>query len=114
MAHVKSGRLKALAITGNKRNKLVPDVPTFAELGYTEVAQPGRYWLMLPKGTPPATVERIRASVLNVLKAPEVQEQLLSMGIDPAPAEREDVAANMRADIDYWKRVVQITGIKTE
>lgn len=114
MAHVKSGRLKALAITGNKRNKLVPAVPTFAELGYTEVAQPGRYWLMLPKGTPPATVERIRASVLNVLKAPEVQEQLLSMGIDPAPAEREDVAGNMRADIDYWKRVVQITGIKTE
>lgn len=114
MAHVKSGRLKALAITGNKRSKLVPDVPTFSELGYTEVAQPGRYWLMLPKGTPPATVERIRTSVLNVLKSTEVQEQLLSMGIDPAPPEREDVAGNMRADIEYWKRVVQATGIKAE
>jgi len=114
MSHVKAGKLKALAITGNKRNRLLPDVPTFAELGYTEVSQPGRYWLMLPKGTPPATVERIRASVLNVLKSPEVREQLLSMGIDPAPAEREDVAANMRADIEYWKRVVQATGIKAE
>ena len=114
MSHVKAGKLKALAITGSKRNKLVPDVPTFAELGYSEVSQPGRYWLMLPKGTPPATVERIRVSILNVLKSPEIQEQLISMGIEPAPAEREDVAGNMRADIEYWKRVVQATGIKAE
>jgi tripartite-type tricarboxylate transporter receptor subunit TctC len=114
IGQVKAGKLKALAITGSKRNKLVPDVPTFAELGYGEVSQPGRYWLMLPKGTPPATVERIRASVLNVLKSPEIQEQLVAMGIEPAPAEREDVAANMRADIEYWKRVVQFTGIKAD
>lgn len=110
MSQVKAGKLKALAITGDKRNRLVPDVPTFAELGYTEVSQPGRYWLMLPKGTPAATVDRIRTSVLNVLKAPEVQGQLYAMGIDPAPPEREDVAANMRADVAYWKRVVEITG----
>jgi tripartite-type tricarboxylate transporter receptor subunit TctC len=59
-------------------------------------------------------VERIRVSVLNVLKSPEIQEQLVGMGIEPAPAEREDVAANMRADIEYWKRVVQFTGIKAD
>jgi tripartite-type tricarboxylate transporter receptor subunit TctC len=114
IGQVKAGKLKALAITGSKRNKLVPDVPTFAELGYSEVSQPGRYWLMLPKGTPSATVDRIRTSILNVLKSQEVQDQMLSMGIDPAPAEREDVAGNMRADIEYWKRVVQITGIKAD
>jgi tripartite-type tricarboxylate transporter receptor subunit TctC len=112
IAQVKAGKLKALAITGSERNKLLPDVPTFAELGYTEVSQPGRYWLMLPKGTPPATVERIRSSVLNVLKSPEVQQQLYAMGAEPAKAEREDVAGNMRADVEYWKRVVQLTGIK--
>jgi tripartite-type tricarboxylate transporter receptor subunit TctC len=109
---VKAGKLHALAITGSQRNKLLPDVPTFAELGYTEVSQPGRYWLLLPKGTPAATVERIRTSVLNVLKSPEVQAQLVSMGIDPAPSEREDVAASMGADVEYWKRVVSITGIQ--
>jgi len=114
IAHVKSGKLKALAITGSQRNKLLPDVPTFAELGYTEVSQPGRYWLMLPKGTPPATVEKIRTSVLNVLKDPQVQEQMYAMGAEPGPSEREDVAGNMRADVEYWKRVVQITGITAE
>ncbi|RYZ12876.1 MAG: tripartite tricarboxylate transporter substrate binding protein [Comamonadaceae bacterium] len=111
MTHIKAGKLKPLAVTGTKRNRLVPDVPTFAELGYRDVSLPGRYWLMLPAGTPAPTVERIRASVLKVLKAPEVQEQMLAMGIEPAPAEREDVAADMRADVEYWKRVVQITGI---
>ncbi len=113
-AQVKAGKLKALAITGNKRNKMMPDVPTFAELGYTDVALPGRYWLFLPAGTPPATVERIRTSVLNVLKSPEAQEQLMAMGAEPAPGEREDVLASMRADVEYWKRVVQITGIKAD
>lgn len=112
IGQVKAGKLMALAITGSQRNKLLPDVPTFAELGYTEVSQPGRYWLMLPKGTPPATVERIRTSVLNVLKSPEVQEQMYAMGAEPARPEREDVAGNMRADIEYWKHVVQVTGIK--
>lgn len=114
IAHIRAGKLKALAITGSKRNKLVPDVPTFAELGYNEVSQPGRYWLMLPKGTPPAIVERIRTSVLNVLKSPEVQEQMYAMGIEPAGSEREDLVAAMRADVEYWKNVVQITGIRAD
>lgn len=113
-AHVNAGKLKALAITGAKRNKLVPDVPTFAELGYGEVSQPGRYWLMLPKGTPAATVDRIRTSVLDVLRSPEVQEQMYAMGIEPGATEREDLAAAMRADVDYWKHVVQATGIRAE
>jgi tripartite-type tricarboxylate transporter receptor subunit TctC len=114
IAHVKAGKINALAITGEKRNKLLPDVPTFAELGYNEVSQPGRYWLLVPKGTPAATVERIRTSVLNVLRSPEVQDRMYAMGIEPASSEGEDVAANMRADIDYWKNVVRITGIRAE
>lgn len=114
IAHVKAGKLKALAVTGSTRNKLLPDVPTFAELGYTEVSQPGRYWLMLPKGTPAPIVEKIRTSVLNVLKDPQVQEQMYALGAEPGPAEREDVAGHMRADVEYWKRVVQITGIRAE
>jgi tripartite-type tricarboxylate transporter receptor subunit TctC len=110
--HVKAGKLRALAITGSTRNKLAPDVPTFSELGYSEVSQPGRYWLMLPKNTPPATVERIRASVLDVLRLPEVREQMYTLGAEPGPAEREDVLGNMRKDVEYWKRVVQVTGIQ--
>jgi tripartite-type tricarboxylate transporter receptor subunit TctC len=112
MSQVKADKLHALAITGTRRNPLVPDVPTFAELGYGEVSLPGRYWLFLPAGTPAPTVERIRTSVLAVLKSPDVQAQMVQMGLEPAPGEREDVRASMRNDVEYWKRVIQITGIK--
>lgn len=112
MPHIKSGKLRPLAITGMKRSPLLPTVPTFAELGYTDMVVPGRYWLFLPAGVAPETVEKIRASVHRVLKSPEIQEQFAAMGLEPASGEREDVPAAMRSDVEYWKRVVQNTGIK--
>jgi len=112
MPHIQSGKVRPLGITGSKRSPLLPDVPTFQELGYPEMAVSGRYWLMLPAGTPPETVEKIRALVYRVQKSPEAQAQMTSMGLEPALGEREDVAANMRADIEYWRRVIQLTGIK--
>jgi tripartite-type tricarboxylate transporter receptor subunit TctC len=112
MPHIKAGKIKPLAITGTKRSPLLPDVPTFAEAGYTDIVVPGRYWLFLPAGTAPATVEKIRTSIYKVLKSPDVQQQMLAMGIEPASGERDDALAGMKADVEYWKRVVQITGIK--
>jgi tripartite-type tricarboxylate transporter receptor subunit TctC len=114
MPHIKAGKIKPLAVTGTKRSALLPDVPTFTEAGFPDITVPGRYWLFLPAGTPPATVEKIRASVYKVLKSPEVQQQMLAMGIEPASGEREDAVAGMKADVEYWKRVVQITGIKAD
>jgi len=111
LAHVQAGKLRALAITGSRRSPLLPDVPTFSELGY-DISAGGRYWLMLPAGVAPQTVDKIRDAVLRVLKMPDVQQKMVSIGLEPASGEREDVAADMRKEIDYWKRVVQMTGIK--
>jgi len=112
MPQIQAGKVRPLAITGTKRSPLLPNVPTFVELGYGEMAVSGRYWLMLPAGVPPATVEKLRASFHRIMKLPEVQEQFVAMGLEPAPGDREDVIASMRADIDYWRRVIQFTGIK--
>jgi tripartite-type tricarboxylate transporter receptor subunit TctC len=114
MAHVRAGKLKVLAVTGTKRSALLPDVPTFAEQGYTDITSGGRYWLMLPAGTPPDVVEKIRESVYRVLKMPDVKERMLAIGLEPTSGEREDVAADMKREIEYWKRTVQATGIKAE
>jgi tripartite-type tricarboxylate transporter receptor subunit TctC len=114
LSHIKAGKLKALAITGTKRSAQLPDVPTFSEQGYTDITSGGRYWLMLPAGVAPATVEKIREAVLRVLKMPDVQQKMYSIGLEPASGEREDVAGDMRREIDYWTRVVQATGIKSE
>ena len=111
LPHVKAGKLRVLAITGTKRSALLPDVPTFSELGY-DITAGGRYWLLLPAGAAPQTVEKIREAVLRVLKMPDVREKMTAIGLEPAPGEREDVAGDMRREIEYWKRVVQATGIK--
>jgi tripartite-type tricarboxylate transporter receptor subunit TctC len=57
-------------------------------------------------------VEKIRTAVQRVIRMPDVQEKMLGLGLEPASGEREDVAADLRKEIDYWKRVVQATGIK--
>lgn len=111
LPQIQAGKLRALAITGTRRSPLLPDVPTFSELGY-DISSGGRYWLLLPAGVAPSTVDKIRDAVLRVLKMPEVQQKMFAIGLEPASGEREDVAADMRKEIDYWKRVVQITGIK--
>lgn len=111
LSHIKAGTLKALAITGTARSALLPDVPTFSELGY-DITAGGRYWLLLPAGTPAPTVDRIRDSVLRLLKTPEIQQRMVAIGLEPSGGEREDVAGDMRKEIDYWRRVVQATGIK--
>ena len=112
---VKAGKLKALAITGTKRSALLPDVPTFSEQGYSDITSGGRYWLMLPAGVAPETVEKIREATLRVLRMPEVQQKMLSIGLEPAPGDpREDVAGDMRREIEYWKKTAQATGIKAE
>jgi tripartite-type tricarboxylate transporter receptor subunit TctC len=111
LPQIKAGKLRALAITGTRRSPLLPEVPTFSELGY-DITAGGRYWLLLPANVAPPTVEKIREAVLRVLKTPEVQQKMLAIGLEPATGEREDVAADMRREIDYWKRVVQVTGIK--
>jgi tripartite-type tricarboxylate transporter receptor subunit TctC len=112
LPHIQAGKLRALAITGTKRSPLLPDVPTFSELGYTDITAGGRYWLMLPAGVAPDTVEKIREAVHRVLKMPDVQQKMFAIGLEPASGEREDVAADMRREIEYWKRAVQATGIK--
>ena len=115
LPHIKAGKLKALAITGTKRSALLPDVPTFSEQGYSDITSGGRYWLMLPAGVAPETVEKIREATLRVLKMPEIQQKMLSIGLEPAPGDpREDVAGDMRREIEYWKKTALTTGIKAE
>ena len=66
---------------------------------------------MLPAGAPDPTVDKIREAVLRVLRQPEVREKMMALGLEPAPSEGEDVAGDMRKEIDYWKRAVAATGI---
>jgi tripartite-type tricarboxylate transporter receptor subunit TctC len=114
LPHVKSGKAKALAITGDKRSTLMSDVPTVAESGAagTEVYN---YWgIVAPANTPPAIVNRLNTTVQKLLAQKDVQERLASDGVDLTPGGPERLAQFIANDFNGWKKLVQQAELKIE
>jgi len=114
LPHVKGGKVRALAVTGDKRSPLLPDVPTMKEAGSngTEVYN---YWgLVAPVGTPAAIVQRLNAEVQKFLAQKEVQERLAGDGVDLTPGGPERFAAFIANDYDGWKKLVADAKLKID
>ena len=104
-----AGRLRVIAVLGQKRSPALPDVPTFAEQGY---AIDWEYWLGLyaPAGTPSAEVQRINAAMRRALAKAEVRERMQKIVFEPAPSTPDELAALMRAGTALWEPVVKGSG----
>ena len=114
LPYVKSGKLRALAVTGDKRSVLMPDVPTVKEAGAsgTEVYN---YWgIVAPSGTPAAIVHRLNADVQKILAKKEVQERLAGDGVDITPGGPDRLAAFIANDVNGWRGVVRDARLKLE
>ncbi len=114
LPHVKSGKARALAVTGAKRSPLLPDVPTMKEAGAngTEVYN---YWgLVAPVGTSSAIVYKLNAEVQKYLAQKDVQERLASDGVDLTPGGPERLAAFIANDYHGWKKLVTDAKLKLE
>lgn len=105
LPHVKSGKLKALAVSWPERLDVLPDVPTYAELGYKQANEPSWFGLVAPAGTPPAAAERIQQAVAQALKEPAVRERLAGQGLYPSGTTPKDFTAQIASEIDKMKRV---------
>ena len=114
LPHVKSGRLRALAVSTAKRSASASDVPTVAESGYPGFEYANWNALFAPAKTPAAIVKKVNASVVKALREPEVAQRLSSQGADPAPGSPEELARYMRADHERWKKVIKSAGIKPD
>jgi tripartite-type tricarboxylate transporter receptor subunit TctC len=115
MAPLKSGRIKALAIGGAKRSPLLPDVPTFAELGYPEVETHAWFGLFLPAGSPKESVSRIYADTKRILDEPEFrQKQLVDKGYEVVGSAPDAFARFIETDRANRGRAVKISGAKAE
>src|SRR4051812_4545283 len=115
MPQLKSGRIKPIAIGGMKRSPLLPEVPTFAELGYPEVETHAWFGLFLPAGSPREAVERIYRDTRKILEEPEFrQKQLVEKGYDVVGSSPADFSAYIRKDADSRGRAVKISGAKAE
>src|SRR3954468_1721498 len=115
MPQLKAGRIKALAIGGPKRSQLLPDVPTFAELGYPEVETHAWFGLFLPAGSPREAVNRIYQDTRKIIEEPEFrQKQLIDKGYDVVGSSPEEFAAYITKDSESRARAVRISGAKSE
>ena len=115
MPQLKSHRIKAIAIGGPKRSPLLPEVPTFAELGYPEVETHAWFGLFLPAGSPREAVERIYRDTRKILEEPQFrQKQLVDKGYDVVGSSPQDFAAYIRTDSEHRARAVKISGAKAE
>ena len=112
--HARAGKLVALAITSPTRHVLAPEVPTFAENGYPELALLNWYAILAPAGTPPAVVARLSREIGKVMRDPVVVERVSAAGLDPVTGTPAELEALVRRDIDRYRRIIALTGAKPE
>lgn len=113
-AHVKSGKLKAVAVSSQVRTPALPDVPTFIESGVADFAVSSWVGLLAPARTPMAIVQRLNAELNAVLADPALRERLAVLGIDPRPGSPEQFAEEIKRDLARYEGVVKAAGIKAE
>jgi tripartite-type tricarboxylate transporter receptor subunit TctC len=111
---VREGKIRALAVASEARNRLAPDIPTMIEAGIPDFVALTFTGLVAPAATPPAIVDRINAAVATSLKRTEVIEALGKLGAEVRPDSPQDFAAFLAKERDKWVDVVRIAGVKNE
>jgi tripartite-type tricarboxylate transporter receptor subunit TctC len=114
LAHVRSGRLKAIAVTSARRTTVMPEVPTIAESGIPGFEAISWFGLYAPAATPKDTVNKLNADFNRVLQLPEVKDKLAAQGAEPIAMTPEQFAGYLRAEIAKWAKAIKDSGAKAE
>jgi tripartite-type tricarboxylate transporter receptor subunit TctC len=114
LPHVKSGRLRALAVTGSQRSRLVPELPTIAEAGLPGYSVTAWFGLLAPAATPADIVNRIGAEIQKGFKTAQMQERFSALGADPVGNTPEQFAAFLKTEMEKWAKLVKTAGIRGE
>jgi tripartite-type tricarboxylate transporter receptor subunit TctC len=114
LPHIRSGAIRALALTSATRSSALPDVPTTAELGYPAINSDNWYGLVAPAGTPAEILDRLRRATVSVLTSAELKKQFDSQNAAPSPTTPTEFAAFVQAEQAKWAPLVRATGVKLE
>ncbi len=115
MPHLKSGKLRPLAVLEPTRNRLLPDVPSIVEEGYPDLTVNTWFGLLAPAGTPSEIVRRLNTEIMKALQSPEVLAKYESIGVDAVKAHApEAFRAHLESEVTRWAKVVKDAGIKPQ
>ena len=114
LGHVKSGKVRALAVTSSRRSQAAPEFPTLAESGLSGYESTSWLALFAPSGTPREIIARVSADEARVMNSPDVRERFLAQGADPIGSTSEQLAAVLARDIAKYAKVIRDSGTQPE
>ncbi len=114
MPHIATGKIRGFATTSEKRFSGLPGLPTMIEEGYPNFNLSAWYGVVAPAGTPPAIVQRLNTEIVKILKNPEVQALLLKQGLEATPSTPAEMAAEIKADIEMYAKLLKAAGIEAQ
>lgn len=110
----RDGRFRALGMSGRTRTSAAPDIPTVAQAGVPGFEMIAWYGLLAAANTPPAIVRRLHEAVVEALKAKDVADRLVGLGFEPVGGTPEEFAAQIRGDIEKYRKLVEVAGLKKQ
>ena len=111
---IKDGKLRALAVTSRTRTPILPDVPTMAEAGYVGIEGESWFAVITPAGTPSEIVALLNREINRIIALPDIRMQLTALGYEPVGTTPEEFAAQIKADIEKWGKVIREAKIRAE
>ena len=114
LPHVKTGRIRAIAMTGARRSRAAPDVPTVTEQGYKGYQSTLWYGLLGPASMPDPIVKRLNGEINRVLKLPDIVEQLAQQGAEPVGGSSQETLTFVQSEIARWGSLISATKMKVQ
>ena len=114
IAHVRSGRLRAVAVTGEKRSPVTPEIPTITESAVPGFVVTGFFILLAPAGTPREIVAKVNAEAVRALQSADMKERLSALGLEPVGSPPDAASAFIKAEIAKWAPVIKAAGMKAD
>jgi tripartite-type tricarboxylate transporter receptor subunit TctC len=112
--HIKSGRLRAIAVSSLKRAIAAPDIPTVAEAGLPGFEYVGWYGVLAPAGTPQPVIDRLHAEFVQIVRAPDMRERLLADGAEPVGNTPAQFEAYLKTELARWTRIIKEVGTRID
>lgn len=114
LPQVKSGKVRALGVTGAHRSAAAPELPTIAEAGVSGYEANAWYATFAPAGTPPVTLAGLNRAIVGILNTADVRQRLATLGVEASSSTPEELGRYTRSELQRWRKVIQETGAKAD